>query len=158
MQPTLRPVITLIAFLFLASCSDTPESVIEINDPWLREAPPGATAMAGYLIIHNHGDSDVSLNRANSVDFDRIEFHQSLEENGVYKMIPHTNLNIPANGTLALQPSSYHLMMINPKRLLTAGDEVTMTLTIGSDNTMTVAMPVTKAMHTPSEDHSHHHH
>jgi len=143
---------------FLIGCSDSSEPAIQLNDPWLREAPPGATAMAGYLVIHNHGDADVSLNDAHSNDFDRIEFHQSVEENGVYKMIPHTNLNIPANGELALQPGSYHLMMIKPTRTLTAGDEVTMTLKFGSDNEMTLVMPVNKAMHSGGEDHSQHHH
>lgn len=162
MPHTLRTLLHLLTLLLLTSlltsCSDNSESTIQLHDPWLREAPPGATAMAGYLVISNHGDADVSLNSARSDDFDRIEFHQSIEENGVYKMLPHTNLNIPANSELALQPGSYHLMMINPKRTLTAGDEVTMMLKFGSDNEMTVVMPVNKAMHSGGADHSHHHH
>jgi copper(I)-binding protein len=158
MHLSFRSTFTLVALLILASCSETPQSVIEINDPWLREAPPGATAMAGYLVIKNHTDADMSLNSAVSPDFGRIEFHQSIEENGVYKMLPHTNLNIPAEGSLALEPGSYHLMMINPKRNLTAGDKVSMMLKFGSDNEISVTMPVTKAMHINGDDHSHHHH
>ena len=130
--------------------------MISIDNAWLREAPPGASALAGYLTIHNLSAEDLSLNKAVSEDFGRIEFHQSLEEDGVYKMIPHTHLNIPANGKLALAPASYHLMMIDPMRTLTAGDEVNLTLNFSADLTMTVVMPVTKATHT--EDHSHHHH
>lgn len=158
LRTPLLPIALLLLTSLLISCSDSSDSAIQLHDPWLREAPPGATAMAGYLVIHNHSDSDISLNSASSSDFDRIEFHQSVEEGGVYKMIPHTNLNIPADGELVLQPGSYHLMMMNPKRTLTAGDEVTMTLQFGGDNEMTLVMPVNKAMHSHGEDHSHHHH
>ena len=149
-------IVTLLSLFIFSACSKSPEQLISIDNAWLREAPPGATALAGYLTIHNHNSEDLSLNNAVSEDFGRIEFHQSLEEDGVYKMIPHTHLNIPANGQLALAPASYHLMMIDPKRTLTAGDEVSLSLNFSADVSMTVVMPVTKATHT--EDHSHHHH
>ncbi len=149
-------IVTILALFIFSACSKSPESLISVDHAWLREAPPGATALAGYLTIHNLNSEDLSLNKAVSEDFGRIEFHQSLEEDGVYKMIPHTHLNIPANGKLALAPASYHLMMIDPKRTLTAGDEVTLSLNFSADLTMTIVMPVTKATHT--EDHSHHHH
>ena len=149
-------IVTLLSLFIFSACSKSPEQLISIDNAWLREAPPGATALAGYLTIHNHNSEDLSLNKAVSEDFGRIEFHQSLEEDGVYKMIPHTHLNIPANGQLALAPASYHLMMIDPKRTLTAGDEVSLSLNFSADVSMTVVMPVTKATHT--EDHSHHHH
>ena len=147
--------LVIISLFFMTGCSQSPESQITIDNAWLREAPPGAVALAGYLTIHNHSSEDLSLNLATSEDFGRIEFHQSVEQDGVYKMIPHTHLNIPAHGELVLEPASYHLMMINPHRTLTAGDEINLSLNFGADLTQTIAMPVTKATHT--EDHSHHH-
>lgn len=123
--------------------------------PWVREAPPGARALAGYLSIVNHGGADRRLVGAECPDFGRVELHRSVFENGMARMVPQESMPIPAGGRLELKPGDYHLMLIEPKRALREGDVVEVTLHFDDGSTQTVSMPVKKGM---GHEHMHHDH
>jgi copper(I)-binding protein len=132
--------------LFLTGCSQTSDSPIEIAGAWIREAPPNATAMAGYMQIFNHTDTDKQLVSGNSQDFKIIEFHRSVEKDGVYRMIRHKNLIIPANSMLELKPGDYHLMLITPHKQLKEGDFTTINLVFADNAIISHQFPVKKAV------------
>ncbi|MDW3095657.1 MAG: copper chaperone PCu(A)C [Gammaproteobacteria bacterium] len=133
--------------LTLLSCSQQSESPLQIDTAWIREAPPGATAMAGYMQIINNSANNVILHSANSPAFKAIEFHRSIEENGVYKMVPHLHLHIAANSTFELKPGDYHLMMFNPTSALKEGDTIEVNLVFSNEHIVSTSVPVKKAQY-----------
>ena len=48
---------------------------------------------------------------------------------GMMGMQPIARLEIPAGGTVELMPGSYHIMLIDLKQELKAGDKIEITLT-----------------------------
>jgi len=63
----------IICATFVYSCNSTSNSPIVIENAWIREAPPNASAMAGYLKINNTSDKHIILHSATSPAFKAIE-------------------------------------------------------------------------------------
>lgn len=141
----LLSVLLLAGFSTLTSCNKNAQTPITIEQAWIREAPPNASAMAGYMRVTNNTDQDNTLVAASSDAFKVIEFHRSVEKDGVYRMIRHENLHIPAKQSLELKPGDYHLMMITPQRVLKEGNNVSVQLTFADQSQVTLEIPVKKA-------------
>ncbi len=137
----------LVCALSLLACDQQSESPLQIDAAWIREAPPGATAMAGYMRIINNSASHMILHSANSPAFKAIEFHRSIEEDGVYKMVPQLHLHIAANSTIELKPGDYHLMMFNPTNALKEGDTIKVNLNFSNEYSISTSIPVKKAQY-----------
>lgn len=129
-----------------------------VENAWVREAPPGAMALAGYMTIRNPGDKDRSLVSAQAADFGAVELHRSVIEDGVARMLPQESMPIPAGGELALKPGDYHLMLMRPKAALKEGDQVKLSLGFDDGSTLEVTLPVRKASGGDHEHMHHHHH
>ena len=139
--------ILAIIFILLASCSQEPTDAIIVQDAWIREAPPNASAMAGYLSITNSTDQDRILTFAKSKQFNVVEIHRTIVEDGVAKMRRQDEVIVPAGQSLEFKPGDFHLMLMNPQAKLKAGDEVTVTLCLlkdGKIEELDVIMPVKK--------------
>ena len=134
-------------FVSLAGCMHEESNTIAVEDAWIREAPPNASAMAGYMRIVNNTEQDHSLVAASSNAFKVIEFHRSVEKDGMYKMIRHEKLDIPQKQSLELKPGDFHLMLIVPKKPLQEGDNVSVELNFADQSKVTVEMPVKKAVY-----------
>ncbi|MFK7793870.1 MAG: copper chaperone PCu(A)C [Gammaproteobacteria bacterium] len=137
----------IVSTLTLVACSQSSEDLIEIDAAWIREAPPGATAMAGYMRIINHSEKNTILHSASSPSFSSIEFHRSVETDGVYRMVPHIHLHIDANASIELKPGDYHLMMFNPTNALKQGDSVEVELVFSHEQIVSTTIPVKKAQY-----------
>ena len=109
-----------------------------VDNAWIREAPPGATALAGYMTVHNHGDKDRVLIGASSPAFGNVMLHRTIMENGMAKMVHQMAITIPAGGKVTFEPNDYHIMLMKPKHALKAGDKVEITLEFRNGETMTV--------------------
>lgn len=134
-----------ITCIFALSACNSSSNPVSIENAWIREAPPGASAMAGYMHIINSSDDTIILQKADSPDFRVIEFHRSIEKNSVYKMEPHLHIHLAANSTFELKPGDYHLMMLNPKKMLKAGDVVKISSQFSGETTIMTEVPVKKA-------------
>ena len=139
--------IFVIILISLASCSQEPKEAITIQDTWIREAPPNASAMAGYLSITNSTDQDRILTFAKSKQFNAVEIHRTIVKDGVAKMRRYDELPIPAGESLEFKPGDFHLMLMSPQAKLKAGDEVTVTLCLLINDKieeLDVVMPIKK--------------
>jgi periplasmic copper chaperone A len=139
----------VVCALLLSACGQQPEDSlqIQINDAWIREAPPGASAMAGYMRITNNSGNNIILHNVSSPAFEAIEFHRSIEKDGVYVMEPHLHLHIAANATIELKPGDYHLMMFNPTSALKQGDTAKIELFFSDEQVINATIPVKKAQY-----------
>jgi copper(I)-binding protein len=145
----------LLALLF--SLSAAADSALEVTDPWIREAPPGAKVLAAYLVIANQGDQAATITVITSPDFERIEIHRTLVEDGVARMVPVDSLQIAAAGRAVLEPGGMHLMLYSPRRLLREGDSVALDIQQSDAARIRINAPVVK-MNAGDEDGHHHHH
>ena len=128
-------------------------SGIEIRDPWIAAAPPGVTVQAAYMQLRNTGNSTVVLTKIESLDFERVELHQSVMDDGMASMRHLENYKFHENHTLEMTPGGYHLMLFKPKRRLQEGDTSELRFSFNNGEQLAISAPVRK--HTP--DHVHHH-
>jgi copper(I)-binding protein len=134
----------IVSALALLACEQATVTPLKIEAAWIREAPPGATAMAGYLRIINNSKNNIILHNANSPAFKAIEFHRSIEKEGVYRMVPQMHLHIAANTTFVLEPGDYHLMMFNPTNTLKEGDSIEIEFVFSHKQVINMTIPVKK--------------
>lgn len=130
---------------------------LSVHGAWIREAPPNAVALAGYMEIENSGSEDRSLLAAESPTFQTIELHRSVMVEGVAKMVPQASILIPAGDKLTLKPGDYHMMLMNPSRALKAGDRVNATLLFDNGEKLTITLEVKKGKSGEHMQHNHHH-
>ncbi len=121
------------------------ETNVSIDDAWIAEAPPVSKVMVAYMTINNNGDEAIVINKAESEVYSKIEFHETIQENGMARMIKYETLKIPPHGHMQLKRGGVHFMLFNPKRPLKAGDTVNITLHTQNNTTRTVSVPVKKA-------------
>lgn len=133
---------------------------VDIEHPWSRPTPPGAPMGVGYLVIRNHGDSDITLVGASTPRANDVSIHETLMKDGVMRMQPLTNgLGIAAGETVELKPHSYHLMLEKLAEPLKEGEKVPLTLEFEGAEAMEVELNVQSldaGMSEPEMDHSGH--
>jgi len=132
----------------------TADVMLAVSEPWIREAPPAARVMAGYLTLINAGDTPVTVTSISSPDFEGVEIHRTVVEAGIARMLPVRTLDIPANSQVKLEPGGLHLMLFDPQHPLPEGETVTLVVHHSNGSDVTVAAPVIRKT---GEDHSHHH-
>jgi copper(I)-binding protein len=146
-----RLVPVLLVALLVAACGGSASSTgVTVKDPWARTSPMVAGAGAAYMVIENTGSAaDVLVGAASDVAA-TVEVHETYEVEStpaesmgmaspaasdgamggspMLGMRPIPRLDIPAGGTVELKPGSYHIMLIELKRELVAGEKIEITL------------------------------
>ncbi|MBK9062076.1 MAG: SCO family protein [Acidobacteria bacterium] len=102
--------------------------VLEVRDAWVREPAPGQTVGAGYFTIVNAGGKAIDLISASTPDASATELHEMRMQDDRMEMRPLDAIPIPAKGSVRLATGGLHLMLIDLKRRLKAGDTVVLTL------------------------------
>ena len=126
--------------LFLSSVAIADH--LKISNAWIREAPPVSQVLAAFMDIENHSSETAYIVAVEGKDFGAIEMHQSIEVDGMARMLPQVQLVIPANSKLVLEPGSYHLMLFRPQKRLRKGDTTEFTFTLGNGEKFTKTINV----------------
>ena len=106
---------------------------IMVTNARINESPPGINVTAGYLVIHNHGNTTLHLQGVESGSFDRVELHESQVRDGIATMVRQDIITIPPASSIELAPGGYHLMLFDPVGLLRSGDSISLTLRFSGD-------------------------
>lgn len=121
---------------------------MRVQDAWARATPPGMDKGAGYLTIHNDGDSARRLTGARFEPAERVEIHRSSEQDGQMRMqAVDDGVSIPAGESVTLEPMGYHLMLIGLDKPLGKGDEHQLTLEFSNGDTVSTSLKVRSANH-----------
>jgi periplasmic copper chaperone A len=120
------------ALLLLASgarAEDYKVGSLTIQQPWARATPGGAKVGAGYLKITNSGAESDRLIGGSTAVAGMLEIHEMSMTNDLMKMkaMPK-GIEIKPGATVELKPSSYHLMLMDLKQPLQAGQKFKGTL------------------------------
>jgi hypothetical protein len=120
------------------------EAGVSVRDAWIREAPPGATMMAGYMELRNNTSRPQVLVAASSSGFERVMIHRTIVKDGMAGMVHAPQIELKPNASLIFAPGGHHLMLMNPKRTLRAGDPVVIKLEFRGGLVLPVAFEVRK--------------
>ena len=112
-----------------ALAEDYTVGTIQIDNPWTRATPKGATIAGAYMTIKNKGSVPDRLVGGSAAVADKFEVHRMTMENGIAKMRPvEGGLEIKPGETVALKPGSLHVMLTGLKQPLEKGQKVKGTL------------------------------
>jgi copper(I)-binding protein len=75
---TIRRQLPVLAFLLAVLAAASASAELVISQPWVREAPPTARVMAGYMNISNAGTTAVNVIAVSSPDFAKTELHRTV--------------------------------------------------------------------------------
>jgi hypothetical protein len=140
-----RPALLLLVMAFsLLYAPVAGAGALSVSDPWVREAPPDAKALAAYMTIVNASTTAVALESASSPDFMKVELHRTDMSHGMAHMVKQKAVRIEAGTSVSLKPGDYHLMLMGPVRVLRAGDEVRLRLVFDNGEVLEVTAVVRK--------------
>lgn len=118
---------------------------VQIEDGWVRAAPPGAGMMAGYLRFTNRSAAEQVIRGVSSPQFGGVEMHETLHEGGMMQMRALAPLRLPAGGTVAFEPGGKHLMLMQPAGALRTGDTVSLRFDCDPQAALSAELPVKQA-------------
>ena len=104
-------------------------------------AASGQTS-AAYLHIDNRGNADATIASARSAAAAAVEFHHTIVEDDIARMIPVSALSIPAGQALHLQPGGMHIMLIGLMDDLSAGSTIAIELVLDSGDVIALDLPI----------------
>ncbi|MEQ1684938.1 MAG: copper chaperone PCu(A)C [Burkholderiaceae bacterium] len=140
----------------LATVQWTAHAQTTVKDPWVRGTVPQqkATGMFAQITSASGG----KLVSASSPVANVVEIHEMAMEGDVMKMRAVPGVELPAGKAVDLKPGGYHVMLIDLKQALKAGDSVPVTLVIegkdGKRETLQVSAPV-RALGGDKAEHKH---
>lgn len=120
--------VTLACAALLAGAQASACPGLELQDGWIRAAPPGAMMTAGYARLRNGGKQLLRVDGASSDAYGSVELHRTVVEHGLSRMKHGQPLVLAPGASAALEPGGWHLMLMRPARELKSGDVVTLTL------------------------------
>jgi copper(I)-binding protein len=114
---------------------------IKIENAYTRATAPGQQVAGGFLKIENKGTAD-QLVSASSPVAGEVQLHEMSMDGNVMKMRQVKDIAVPANGAVELKPGGYHLMFLNIKAPLAAGEAVPVKLKFAKAGEVEVKLPV----------------
>ena len=121
------------AFLVIAACfawaaAANADRGVSVAEGWARATVPGQKVAGVYLDIRS--DQAAVLTAVRSPLAGSAEIHSMSNDNGVMRMRRLLRLDLPAGETVRLAPGGDHIMLLDIKRPLQAGERVPLTLTV----------------------------
>jgi periplasmic copper chaperone A len=142
----IRTVLAALAIVAtLAGCGGagaTASGSVTTSGAWVRPGAAGGDT-AAYLVIANAAGTADTLVSASSADADSVGLHQTMTDaSGMTGMQPMTGIDIPAGGSVTLEPGGTHLMVMGLAKDLTAGGMLDVELHFKNAGTVTVRAQV----------------
>lgn len=134
--------ILLLSLLCFTTSIFADSSQIEFTQGWIKQLPPVVPMRAGYVQIHNPGNSDAEIIAVQSESFQRVEIHETQMVDGMMKMVEQNTLPVPAKATVELKPGGKHLMLLDPLQAMQVGEQIKLIFTFNDDQSTQVTFEV----------------
>lgn len=120
----------LAAALLIAASQPAWAASISVTDAWARATMPGQKVSGAYMQIQS--DADARLVGVSSPAVPRVEIHEMKMDGDVMRMRELKAIDLPKGRTVSLEPGGFHLMLMNLKKPIVAGDIIPLTLVVES--------------------------
>jgi len=94
---------------------------LAFKNAWVREAPPMAKNLAGYVELTNVSNAVIIVESITSPFFQKVKMHDMSLHNGMMRMSHLDSISLPPGGRVSFEPGSKHLMLMKPKQQIKAG-------------------------------------
>lgn len=145
-----RLIAVLLALAFPAAAAQAQhvqrQNNIELSQTWMRASLAGVPNTAAYMTIRTTDGKPDRLLRAESPVAGKVELHTHIIENGIARMREVPAIDVPAGAAAELKPGGLHVMLLGVKGTLEDGKSAPLTLTFERGGTITLTVPVRKAM------------
>ena len=132
---------SILGLSFAAQAQEAKVGAIKIEGAYTRATVPGQQVAGGFMKIENKGGTDLLVS-ASSPIAGEVQLHEMAMEGNVMKMRQVKDIPVPAGGELELKPGGMHLMFMNIKTPLAAGELVPVKLKFAKAGVVEVKMPV----------------
>jgi hypothetical protein len=124
----MRQIIMLVAGALLTLSAVAADLGVAVSDVWGRATAPGQdSGSVQFSITSNKAAKLVAIT---SPVAGAVEIHSMVHEDGKMKMRAVESISLPAGKAVDLGKNGNHVMLLNLKQPLKAGDSVPLTLTI----------------------------
>ena len=103
-------------------------AAIDVRDPWVRATVAGQSGTGAFLTLQ--APQGERLIAVKSPAAGVVEIHEMRMDNDVMRMRAIPALELPAGEQVKLAPGGFHLMMMDLKQPITAGQTLGFTLTL----------------------------
>jgi copper(I)-binding protein len=134
--------VVALGFSFSVQAQEAKVGSIKVEQAYTRSTVPGQMAAGGFMKIENKGGGADQLVSASSPVAGEVQLHEMAMEGNVMKMRQVKDITVPAGGAVELKPGGLHLMFMNIKAPLTAGESVPVKLKFAKAGEVEVKMPV----------------
>jgi len=138
---TLALLVVALGFGFVVQAQEVKVGSIKVDHAYIRATVPGQQVAGGFMKIENKGIADQLLS-ASSPAAGEVQLHEMAMEGSVMKMRQVKDIPVPAGGSVELKPGGLHLMLMNIKAPLAAGESVPVKLKFAKAGEVEVKMPV----------------
>jgi len=121
-----------------------------IEHPWSRPTAAGMPVGVAYFSITNRGSVEDTLVAASTPVAASVEMHQSTISDGMARMRPLAQIAIGPGKTVKVEPGGIHLMLMDLKQPLIAGQRVPLTLEFRVAGKVTVQLAIEASEAPPS--------
>jgi copper(I)-binding protein len=115
---------------------------VMVEKPWARASV--SRNGAAYFTLSNMSKSDVKVVDVIADVANRAEFHTHKMDGEIMRMRHVENINVPAGGSVTLQPGGNHVMLMGLKRKLKEGESFPLTVVFENGGKQQVTVKVGK--------------
>lgn len=131
-------------------------TALHVSSAWSRELPPTAPVGAAFMTIDNPSEHADRLISADSPIAAVTELHAHIHQGDVMRMVKVDAIDVPANAQLTLEPGGYHIMLIDLKKPLLAGQQLPLTLQFEHAGPMDITVEIKTSDAGTSAEHNDH--
>lgn len=110
------------------ACASPAWAQVTVKEPWVRATVAQQKATGAFMQLTSA--TDARLVQASSPVAGLVEVHEMAMVDNVMKMRAVDTVPLPAGKAVSLRPGGYHVMLLNLKQQLKAGDSVPLTLVV----------------------------
>lgn len=143
------------AFAMSIAFAATAAAQVSVREPWIRATVPAAQATGAFMELVS--TQDVRLVDVSTPVAGIVEIHQMSMKGDRMMMSAVDSIDLKAGKAVALASGGYHIMMMDLKRQMKAGETVPMKLVFEKKDkqreTVEVQVPVKPLSYSPPKQH-----
>jgi copper(I)-binding protein len=132
--------IRVVASALILAAAGVAHAQVNVRDAWARPAVQGQSATGAFMSLTS--TEGARLIGAASPVAGVVEIHEMVMEGSVMRMRAVSAVDLPPGRSVELKPGGYHVMLMDLKRPLRAGERIPLELRIETRDKRLVTQPV----------------